>query len=83
MPPLEINNLDQVVEKVRKRQLKDRTVFDKSNKAFVSYIQAYSKHECHLLLRIKGNFIIINTLLINYNNMITFINYDFMSKNKT
>lgn len=55
MPPLEINNLDQLVEKVRKRLLKDRTVFDKSNKAFVSYIQAYSKHECHLLLRIKGN----------------------------
>lgn len=58
LQPLEINNLDQVVEKVRKCQLKDRIVFDKSNKAFVSYIQAYSKHECHLLLRIKGNFII-------------------------
>lgn len=55
MPPLEIENIDQVLEKVRKRQLKDRTVFDKSNKAFVSYIQAYSKHECHLLLRVKGN----------------------------
>lgn len=54
MPPLDVNNLEQVVERVRKRQLKDRTVFDKSNKAFVSYIQAYSKHECHLLLRIKG-----------------------------
>lgn len=54
IPELEVNNLDQVVEKVRKRQLKDRTVFDKANKAFVSYIQAYSKHECHLLLRIKG-----------------------------
>lgn len=55
MPQIEVDNLDQVVEKVRKRQLKDRTVFDKANKAFVSYIQAYSKHECHLLLRIKGN----------------------------
>lgn len=54
MPPLEVNNMDQVVAKVRKRQLKDRTVFDRANKAFVSYIQAYSKHECHLLLRIKG-----------------------------
>lgn len=55
MPELEVENLEQTVEKVRKRQLKDRTVFDKANKAFVSYIQAYSKHECHLLLRIKGN----------------------------
>ncbi|XP_022165066.1 probable ATP-dependent RNA helicase DDX55 homolog [Myzus persicae] len=53
MPELEVENLDLVVEKVRKRQLKDRTIFDKANKAFVSYIQAYSKHECHLLLRIK------------------------------
>lgn len=59
MPLLEVNNLDQVIEIVRKRQLKDRTVFDKAIKAFVSYIRAYSKHECHLLLRIKGiNFIL-------------------------
>lgn len=54
MPPLEVNNMNQVLQKVRKRQLKDRTIFDRANKAFVSYIQAYSKHECHLLLRIKG-----------------------------
>jgi len=55
LPELKVENLDLVVEKVRKRQLKDRTIFDKANKAFVSYIQAYSKHECYLLLRIKGN----------------------------
>jgi len=55
MPKLEVDNLDQTIKKVRKRQLKDRIVFDKANKAFVSYIQAYSKHECNLLLRVKGN----------------------------
>lgn len=55
MPQLEVDNLDQTIERVRKLQLKDRTVFDKANKAFVSYIQAYSKHECNLLLRVKGN----------------------------
>lgn len=35
-------------------QLNDRLVFDKANRAFVSYIQAYSKHECNLILRVKG-----------------------------
>ncbi|XP_050442815.1 probable ATP-dependent RNA helicase DDX55 homolog [Adelges cooleyi] len=53
LPPIKVENVDQVVQRVRKRQLKDRTVFDRANKAFVSYVQAYSKHECYLLLRVK------------------------------
>lgn len=55
MPQLEVENLDQTVNIVKECQLKDRIVFDKANKAFVSYIQAYSKHECNLILRVKGN----------------------------
>lgn len=41
-------------KRLRTLQKTDRAVFDKANRAFVSYIKAYSKHECHLLLRIKG-----------------------------
>lgn len=63
MPQLDIDNLDEVLEKIRKRQIKDRTLFDKANKAFVSYIQAYSRHECHLLLRVKGNYFSLNNII--------------------
>lgn len=28
-------------------------MFDKANRAFVSYVQAYSKHECNLILQLK------------------------------
>uniref|UniRef100_A0A1B6JTZ4 ATP-dependent RNA helicase n=1 Tax=Homalodisca liturata TaxID=320908 RepID=A0A1B6JTZ4_9HEMI len=38
---------------VQKSQLNDRAVFDKANRAFVSYIQFYCKHECNIILRVK------------------------------
>lgn len=38
---------------MRELQKQDRLFFDKANRAFVSYIQAYSKHECNLILRLK------------------------------
>lgn len=38
---------------MRNLQQKDRLMFDKANRAFVSYVQAYSKHECNLILRLK------------------------------
>ncbi|XP_043496310.1 ATP-dependent RNA helicase DDX55 [Polistes fuscatus] len=38
---------------MRDLQLKDRQIFDKANRAFVSYVQAYNKHECNLILRLK------------------------------
>ncbi|XP_011150311.1 probable ATP-dependent RNA helicase DDX55 homolog isoform X2 [Harpegnathos saltator] len=38
---------------MRDLQQKDRLIFDKANRAFVSYVQAYSKHECNLILRLK------------------------------
>lgn len=34
-------------------QKQDRLLFDKANRAFVSYVQAYNKHECNLILRLK------------------------------
>jgi len=46
-------NVTDVLPKIRKLAQKDRALFDKANRAFVSYIQAYSKHECHLLFRIR------------------------------
>lgn len=36
---------------IHKKQLKNRSIFDKANRAFVSHIQAYSKHECKFILR--------------------------------
>lgn len=38
---------------IHKKQLKNRSVFDKANRAFVSHIQAYSKHECKFILRMN------------------------------
>lgn len=31
----------------------NRAIYDRSKQAFVSYVQAYAKHECSLLLRLK------------------------------
>jgi len=39
---------------VRSLQLQDRAVMDKAQRAFVSYIQAYAKHECNVILSLKG-----------------------------
>ncbi|XP_037038471.1 probable ATP-dependent RNA helicase DDX55 homolog [Bradysia coprophila] len=33
-------------------QIDDRTIYDKGNRAFVSHIRAYSKHECNYILRV-------------------------------
>jgi len=41
------------LDQVRKLNKSDRAVFDKGNRAFVSFIQSYSKHECSMLLKIK------------------------------
>ncbi|KAL4705841.1 hypothetical protein ACJJTC_019276 [Scirpophaga incertulas] len=42
-----------VLSIIHEQQLKDRAVFDKAQRAFVSHIRAYTKHECNLLLQIK------------------------------
>lgn len=38
---------------IKTLQKNDRAVFDKANRSFVSYIQAYIKHECNVILRVK------------------------------
>lgn len=38
---------------MRNLQRNDRLLFDKANRAFVSYMQYYQKHECRLILRLK------------------------------
>ncbi|KAG9487640.1 ATP-dependent RNA helicase DDX55 [Eleutherodactylus coqui] len=39
--------------KLRSMAKSDRAVFEKGMKAFVSYVQAYAKHECNLIFRVK------------------------------
>ncbi|XP_053961829.1 probable ATP-dependent RNA helicase DDX55 homolog [Anastrepha ludens] len=45
--------LEQTLQKLHKLQLKDKDIFDKGTRAFVSHIQAYRKHECNAILRLK------------------------------
>ncbi|KAM6051765.1 ATP-dependent RNA helicase DDX55 isoform 2-T2 [Theristicus caerulescens] len=46
-------NVLDLLPKLQSMALADRAVFEKGMKAFVSYVQAYAKHECHLIFRIK------------------------------
>ena len=46
--------LKDYLEQIRQMQLSDRAIMDKATKAFVSYIRSYSKHECNVILRVKG-----------------------------
>ena len=47
-------NTADLLPKLKAMALADRAVFEKGMKAFVSYIQAYAKHECNLIFRLKG-----------------------------
>lgn len=47
-------NVGDFLPKLKSMALADRAVFEKGMKAFVSYIQAYAKHECNLIFRLKG-----------------------------
>ncbi|KAM6155786.1 ATP-dependent RNA helicase DDX55 [Rhynchocyon petersi] len=42
-----------LLPKLKAMALADRAVFEKGMKAFVSYVQAYVKHECNLIFRLK------------------------------
>uniref|UniRef100_A0A8C0G327 ATP-dependent RNA helicase n=1 Tax=Bubo bubo TaxID=30461 RepID=A0A8C0G327_BUBBB len=46
-------NVLDLLPKLKSLALADRAVFEKGMKAFVSYVQAYAKHECNLIFRIK------------------------------
>ncbi|XP_054613515.1 ATP-dependent RNA helicase DDX55 isoform X1 [Dunckerocampus dactyliophorus] len=49
-----VSDVVDVLPKVKAMALADRALFDKSMRAFVSYVQAYGKHECSLIFRVKG-----------------------------
>lgn len=53
MPP--ISDVVDVLPKVKAMALADRAAFERGMKAFVSYVQAYAKHECSLIFRVKGD----------------------------
>ncbi|CAO2629679.1 ATP-dependent RNA helicase DDX55 [Lemmus lemmus] len=42
-----------LLPKLRAMATADRAVFEKGMKAFVSFVQAYAKHECSLIFRLK------------------------------
>lgn len=46
-------NTGDLLPKLKSMALSDRAMFEKGMKAFVSYVQAYAKHECNLIFRIK------------------------------
>ncbi|XP_044897054.1 ATP-dependent RNA helicase DDX55 isoform X2 [Felis catus] len=46
-------NTGDLLPKLKSMALADRAVFEKGMKAFVSYVQAYAKHECGLIFRLK------------------------------
>ncbi|XP_013889847.1 ATP-dependent RNA helicase DDX55 [Austrofundulus limnaeus] len=48
-----IKDVVDVLSKVKAMALADRAMFEKGMKAFVSYVQAYAKHECSLIFRVK------------------------------
>lgn len=47
------DELEELNAKIHDLQRKDKNIFDKGTRAFVSHIKAYSKHECNLLMRVK------------------------------
>lgn len=51
---------------LRDWQKNDRSIFDMANRAFVSHLQSYSKHECKYILRIKGKCFIKNFIIGNF-----------------
>ena len=47
-PPAPLTN------QLRQLQLADRSNYDRATRAFVSFVQAYAKHECRLIFSVKG-----------------------------
>ncbi|KAM7368630.1 hypothetical protein PAMP_012950 [Pampus punctatissimus] len=48
-----VSDVVDVLPKVKAMALADRAMFDRGMRAFVSFVQAYAKHECSLIFRIK------------------------------
>ncbi|KAL0183177.1 hypothetical protein M9458_022552, partial [Cirrhinus mrigala] len=50
-PP--VKDVVDILPKLKAMALGDRAMFEKGMRAFVSHVQAYAKHECSLIFRIK------------------------------
>lgn len=50
---LDRSQLPATLSKLHKLQAEDKGLYDKGVRAFVSHIQAYRKHECNAILRLK------------------------------
>lgn len=61
-PP--VKDVVDVLPKLKARALGDRAVFERGMRAFVSFVQAYAKHECSLIFRLKGPCFLINFFII-------------------
>ncbi|MBN3296574.1 DDX55 helicase, partial [Amia calva] len=48
-----VKDVVDVLPKLKAMALGDRAVFERGMRAFVSYVQAYAKHECSLIFRVK------------------------------
>ncbi|XP_053196593.1 ATP-dependent RNA helicase DDX55 [Scomber japonicus] len=48
-----VNDVVDVLPKVKALSLADRAMYDRGMRAFVSFVQAYAKHECSLIFRTK------------------------------
>jgi ATP-dependent RNA helicase DDX55/SPB4 len=53
-PAIQVTDTDvrEVTEKMRKEVLEDRALYDKGQRAFVSWVQAYSKHQASSIFRV-------------------------------
>ena len=51
--PMELSEVVSVTDKIRELSQKEREVYEKGLRAFVSFIQFYAKHECNLIFRLK------------------------------
>ncbi|PVD31316.1 hypothetical protein C0Q70_06728 [Pomacea canaliculata] len=47
------SDAESAAERLKSLALKDRDFFEKGVRAFVSFIQSYSKHECNMIFRLK------------------------------
>lgn len=56
---INLADTNEVLKVSRQLQKSDRANLEKAHMAFVSYIQAYNKHECNILLRLKGRCAIV------------------------
>ncbi|KAK3101528.1 hypothetical protein FSP39_004227 [Pinctada imbricata] len=49
----EVSDVHNYIPKIRKVSSKDRAIFEKGTKAYVSFVQFYAKHECSLIFQLK------------------------------